>query len=435
VDRGRQPGGARHGAELRRGAPSGDAGAGAEDAEVLPPARLIDDDPGLAEVVAALADAPAYAVDTEFHRERTYWPQLALVQIAWADRTVLIDPLAVDIGPLRTVLEGPGLAVMHAASQDLEVLDRACGAIPSRLFDTQLAAGFLGFSTPSLASLALRILDVDLPKASRLTDWMRRPLAPEQQRYAAADVDHLLELAELLRTELAASGRLAWAEAECEELRTRRSGPPAPEDAWLRLKESRSLRGRARGIVYSLAAWRERRAAASDQPVRFVLSDLALVGIAGEAPKDLDALQRIRGVDQRHTRGSQGREILAEVEAGRSVAESALPMPRRDDLDRDLRPALALLVAWVSQLSRELAIDPALLATRSDLTAFLNGDPDARLAAGWREELVGRPARRLVDGALALAFDGKGGLTLERRSGELVGPDLLRPRAPWVGEG
>ncbi len=398
------------------------------------PARLIRDDAGLAEVVADLAGAPAYAVDTEFHRERTYYPQLALVQIAWAGHIVLIDPLAVDIAPLRTVLEGPGLAVMHAASQDLEVLDRACAAIPSRLFDTQLAAGFLGFSTPSLTSLASRILDVDLPKASRLTDWMRRPLAPEQLRYAAADVDHLLELADLLRAELAASGRLAWAEDECEELRIRRWGPPAPEDAWLRLKESRSLRGRARGIVHSLAAWRERRAAATDQPVRFVLSDLALVGIAGEAPKDLDALHRIRGVDQRHTRGGQGCEILAEVEAGRSVPESALHLPRRDDLDRELRPALALLVAWVSQLSRELAIDPALLATRNDLTAFLNGDPDARLGQGWREELVGRPARRLVDGELALAFDGKGGLTLERRSGELIGPDLPRPRAPWVAE-
>ncbi len=386
-------------------------------------------------MVAALAGARAYAVDTEFHRERTYWPQLALVQIAWAGQVVLIDPLAVDLGPLRRVLEGPGLAVLHAAAQDLEVLDRACGTIPSRLFDTQLAAGFLGFSTPSLASLVRRVLGVDLPKASRLTDWLRRPLVPEQQRYAAADVVHLLELADLLGAELAASGRLAWAEAECEELRTRRWGPPAPEDAWLRLKESRSLRGRARGIVHTLAAWRERRAAATDQPVRFVLSDLALVGIASEAPSDLAQLQRIRGVDQRHLRGGQDREILEAVRLGRSIPESALPSPRRDDLDRELRPALALLVAWVSQLGRELAIDPALLATRGDLTAFLSGDPESRLAQGWREELVGRPARRLVDGELALAFDGRGGLTLERRSGELVGVELARPRAAWIGDG
>jgi ribonuclease D len=396
---------------------------------------LIEDESGLAEVVAALVDVPAYAVDTEFHRERTYWPQLALVQIAWPDEIVLIDPLAVDLAPLRAVLEGPGLAVMHAASQDLEVLARACDAIPSRLFDTQLAAGFLGFSTPSLASLVRRMLDIDLPKASRLTDWMRRPLVPEQQRYAAADVAYLLEVADLLRAELDASGRLAWAEAECEELRTRRWGPPAPEDAWLRLKESRSLRGRARGIVCALAAWREFRAATTDQPVRFVLSDLALVGIASEAPKDLEALRRIRGVDQRHLRGRQGQEILETINAGLAIPESELRSPRRDDLDRELRPALALLVAWVSQLSRELAIDPALLATRSDLTAFLNGDADARLAQGWREELVGRRARRLIDGDLALAFDGEGGLTLERRSGELVGPDLPRPSAPWVGEG
>ncbi|CAN5637435.1 ribonuclease D [soil metagenome] len=396
---------------------------------------MIEDESGLAEVVAALVDVPAYAVDTEFHRERTYWPQLALVQIAWPDEIVLIDPLAVDLAPLRAVLEGPGLAVMHAASQDLEVLARACDAIPSRLFDTQLAAGFLGFSTPSLASLVRRMLDIDLPKASRLTDWMRRPLVPEQQRYAAADVAYLLEVADLLRAELDASGRLAWAETECEELRPRRWGPPAPEDAWLRLKESRSLRGQVRGIVCALAAWREFRAATTDQPVRFVLSDLALVGIAGEAPKDLEALRRIRGVDQRHLRGRQGQEILETINAGLAIPESELRSPRRDDLDRELRPALALLVAWVSQLSRELAIDPALLATRSDLTAFLNGDADARLAQGWREELVGRRARRLIDGDLALAFDGEGGLTLERRSGELVGPDLPRPSASWVGEG
>jgi ribonuclease D len=386
----------------------------------------------LAEVVAALGDVAAYAVDTEFHRERTYYPKLALVQIAWEGGLVLIDPLSVDLAPLAAVLSGPGLAVMHAASQDLEVLQRACGTIPSVLFDTQVAAGFVGFSTPSLASLVGRVLDVDLPKANRLTDWLRRPLSGEQQLYAATDVLHLLELAALLRQELAATGRLAWAEAECEELRTRRWGPPAPEDAWLRLKEARSLRGRSRGIAQAVAAWRERRAAEGDQPVRFVLSDMALVGIANAAPKDAEQLRRVRGLDQGHVRGARGREILAAVEQGRSVPESALVSPRRDDLDRDLRPALALLAAWVSQLGRELRLDAGLLATRSDLTAFLQRDPNARLAQGWRAELVGGPAERLVAGELALAFDGSGGLVLERRSGEAVITEVARPTAPWV---
>jgi ribonuclease D len=383
-------------------------------------------------VVAALETVPAYAVDTEFHRERTYYPKLALVQIAWAGGLVLIDPLSVDLSPLSAVLSGPGLAVMHAASQDIEVLQRACGTVPSVLFDTQVAAGFLGFSTPSLASLVGRVLDVDLPKANRLTDWLRRPLAADQRRYAASDVIHLLELSKLLRQELTATGRLAWAEAECEELRTKRWGPPEPEDAWLRLKDARSLRGRSRGIAQAVAAWREQLAAETDQPVRFVLSDMALVGIANAAPKDAEQLRRVRGLDQRHARGTQGREILAAVEQGRSVPEAALVTPRRDDLDRDLRPALALLTAWVSQLSRELRLDAGLLATRSDLTAFLQRDPSARLASGWRAELVGGPAERLVAGELALAFDGTGALVLERRSGEAVLSEVSRPTAAWI---
>lgn len=395
--------------------------------------RLVDDDAGLKAAIAALEDVPAYAVDTEFHRERTYYPKLALVQLAWPGSLLLVDPLAVDLAPFAAVLEGPGVAVMHAASQDLEVLQRACGTIPTTLFDTQVAAGFVGFSTPSLASLADRVLGVHLPKASRLTDWLRRPLDAAQQRYAAADVAHLLELAELLRQELAASGRLRWVEAECEDLRTRAWGPPAPEDAWLRLKESRALRGRARGVARAVAAWRERQAAATDQPVRFVLSDMAVVGIANDPPRTLEQLGRIRGVDQRHLRGARGKDILAAVEEGRAVPDTEVPQPRRDDVDRRNRPAVALLAAWVSQLARDQFIDAGLLATRSDLVAFLNGDPQARLASGWRAELVGRPARRLVDGELALAFDGNAGLALERRSHDPVVPSLPRPTARWVG--
>ena len=389
---------------------------------------------------------PIYAVDTEFHRERTYYPKLALVQLAWTagplvpggapgeHHIVLVDPLAVDLAPLATVLDGPGVAVMHAASQDLEVLQRACGTVPSRLFDTQVAAGFLGFSTPSLAVLADRALDVHLPKTSRLTDWLQRPLRADQRRYAADDVAYLLELTAMLQAELTACGRLSWAEAECEELRRRQWGPAPPEAAWLRLRDSRSLRGRARGIAQSVAAWRERRAASVDQPVRFVLPDLAVVAIANAAPRSLDDLRGIRGVDHRNLRGRLGEELLAAVEEGRSVPDQHLRQAPRDDLDGRLRPALALLAAWVNQLGRELRIEPALLGTRGDLTAFLAGDPEARLARGWRQEVVGRLARRVVDGELALAFDRTGGLVLERRSGDAVAVDLPRPTAAWLGE-
>lgn len=396
---------------------------------------LVDDRPGLDDVIDRLLDEPAYALDTEFHRERSYYAKVALVQLAWPGGCALVDPLSVDLAPFAKVLEGPGTAVLHASTQDLEVLLRACGTVPGTLFDTQLAAGFLGFSTPSLSSLVERVLDVHLPKASRLTDWLRRPLSEDQLSYAAADVTHLLELTDVLRRELTATSRLTWAEEECELLRTRGWGPPDPDAVWLRIKEARSLKGRSRGVAQAVAAWRERRAAELDQPVRFILSDLAIVGIAGKPPRDVGGLKAVRGLDERNARGEVGASLLAAVERGRSLAESELRSHKREEVDRDLRAAVALVSAWVAQVSRELRIDTSLLATRTDLASFLAHDPDARLASGWRRDLLGNAIAELVDGSYALAFDGAGGLALERRSGQAVTIDLPVPTARWSGGG
>jgi len=397
----------------------------------------VDDAAGLADVVARLADEPRYAVDTEFHRERTYAPRLALLQLAWSDGCAVVDPLAVDVAPLASVLQGPGTAVLHAAGQDLEVLLRACGTVPSSLFDTQVAAGFLGFSTPSLATLLDRVLGVPLPKGDRLTDWLRRPLSTGQLDYAVADVAWLLPLTDALGAELDATGRRVWVEEELELIRTRSRTLPDPDLAWLRLKEARSLRGRSRGVAAAVAAWRERRAAALDIPARQVLPDLAVLGIAGAMPRSTGALRAVRGVDDRHLRGGAGDELLAAVAAGRELPDAVVE-PRRDDVDRDLRPAVALVAAWMAQLGRDLRIDPSLLATRGDLAAFLNGETDARLATGWRASLLGEPVRSLVEGRAALAFGRtgagtRGGLVLEERSGHPVVVDLPVPHAPWTG--
>jgi ribonuclease D len=394
--------------------------------------RLVATDDALTEVVdAALAD-DSYAVDTEFHRERTYFPKVALVQLAWSGGIALIDPLAVDLTPLGRLLDGSGLAIMHASNQDLEVLQQSCGTVPRRLFDTQLAAGFVGFSTPSLALLAERILGVHLPKASRLTDWLQRPLGEAQQIYAAADVAHLHEMTAALETELEASGRLAWALEECEELRAREWGAPDPENAWLKLKESRQLKGKSRAVARAVAAWRERRAAELDIPARHVLPDLAVVGIAMNPPASTADLRKVRGVDERHSRGDTAVAILDAVRAGLAAPSESAPQVRRDDVDRDQRPAVALASAWLSQLGRELRIDTMLLATRSDLSSFLNSDPTSRLARGWRHALLGEPIRSLVAGEFAIAFDGKGGLALEERSGRPVTVDLPLPTATWA---
>jgi ribonuclease D len=377
---------------------------------------LVNTDEAFQSVLDHLRPAPAYAVDTEFHREHTYFPRLALVQVAWDDGLALIDPLAVDIAPLAEILDGPGLAVLHASDQDLEVLELACGTVPAQLFDTQIAAGFIGMSTPSLAALYERILGIRLAKGHRLTDWLARPLDEHQLTYAAGDVEHLLATYEKLVADLEGRGRLQWALDECEEVRQRDRGGRDPDQAWRRVKEIRQLRGLPFRVAQSVAAWRERRAAEIDQPVRRVLPDLAIVGIAQRHPTTAQQLRQVRGLDDRHLRGPQAAEILAAVAEGTARVPQAHEEPEVRELDRELRPAVSLVSAWVSQLARNLQIDTGLLGTRGDIEALLRKDPGGRLSQSWRAELVGEPIRRLVDGEAALAFDRTGELRLEVRS-------------------
>jgi ribonuclease D len=373
--------------------------------------RWVDTQEELEAIIDVLCEQPRYAMDTEFHRERTYFPKLALLQLAWPGEIVLVDPLAVDMNALRRLFASPALAVLHAAQQDLDVLTHVCQAVPSCMFDTQLAAGFTGYSTPSLMSLLQTELGVTASKGDRLTDWLRRPLTEDQQTYAAGDVAYLLELHDVLVAKLEKLGRLPWALDACEELRVRPTGAADPEQAWMRLKDVRVLKARSRGVAQAVAAWRERRAAQIDLPVRQVLPDLAILGIAQKHPGNPNELAQARGVEERHSKGRLGTEILEAVKDGlrRDVHIAA---PDADDLDRSMRPAVTLVSAWVSEVARTQKIDTALLATRADLIALLRGDEDARLAHGWRAELLGDGIKRLVEGRAGLTFDGRGGLTL-----------------------
>jgi ribonuclease D len=382
--------------------------------EPSPIPELVVDQDRFDALVPEIADQPTYAVDTEFHRERSYYPKVALVQINWGAGMALVDPLVVSLEPLAAVLDGPGLAVMHASSQDLEVLRRSCGTLPTRLFDTQVAAGFTGLRSPSLAALHDQLLGVRLPKGDRLTDWLRRPLSEAQLAYAASDVVHLLEIHRILETDLARRGRLQWAEAECEEVLQRGHTQRDPAQAWLKIKETRHLSGRGRGVAQALAQWREERAQETDQPPRFVLPDLAVVGIAQKPPTTAEDLRRVRGLDERHLRNGHAEELLRVVAAGfdNDVATPARTGNRA--LMERLRPAVTLVSAWLSQHAQDIEIDPAMLGTRADIEALLRGDADARLSTGWRAEHVGAPIRSLVDGEATLAFD-DGRLVLEDR--------------------
>lgn len=371
----------------------------------------IDSDRSVSDLTRRLSEETRVALDTEFHRERTYFPKLALVQIAWSGGSAIVDPLACDISPIADLFTADHEIVFHAAQQDLDVLAHAIGAIPAKIFDTQIAAGFLGYSTPSLASLVNSELKLALPKGDRLTDWLRRPLTEAQKSYAISDVLHLLELRERLVEQLASRDRVDWAADACEELRCRRVGPTDPAEVWRKQKDVRSMRPRTRGVLAALAEWRERRAMDSDVPPRQVLPDLALHGIAQREPETVSELGQARGVDDRHTRGSVAQEILRAVALGRQnpveLAHSDV-----DEVDRHLRPAITLVSAWVSEVARTEEIDSALLATRQDIIEFLRGDGQARISSGWRHRLLGTQLESLLNGRAGLSFDGRGGLKM-----------------------
>lgn len=376
-------------------------------------ARWVDSDEGVLGIAERLKSAESFCLDTEFHRERTYFPQLALVQINLGGEIYLIDPVAVGSDSLVELFANDALVILHAAQQDLDVLQLTCDVRLARIFDTQIAAGFVGYTTPSLASLVQRELGITLPKGDRLTDWLRRPLSDDQCDYAAADVVHLPDLHASITKQLDEIGRTEWAAEACLELAGRPSSLVDPVNAWLRVKDVRTLKPRARGVAQSVAQWREERAQRLNIPVRHVLADLALLGIAQRAPRSVDELAQSRGVDGRYTKGSIAREILEAVERGREL-DISFPKNDVEEFDRDLRPAATLMSAWISEVAARERIETAILATRADIIDYLRGQSESRLRTGWRAELVGRDLADLVSGSAGIAFDGSGGLRLLR---------------------
>ena len=371
----------------------------------------VDSEKTLDDVIDSVLTGSRYAIDTEFHREKTYYPKLALVQIRWGAQTALIDPLAVDPRRLGRLFASDILAIFHAAQQDLEVLRHASLEAPRNIFDCQVAAGFVGYSTPSLATLVQAVKKVSLSKGDRLTDWLRRPLTEQQCAYAADDVVHLFDLHDDLTRQLNELGRVDWVSTACAELAIRPTGPQDPSDAWLKLKEVRALKGPARGVAQSLAKWREERAMRSDLPPRRVMSDMALLGISQRVPKSVEELANTRGVDDRHLSAEYCREIMTAVRDGAKNSVS-LPSTENDDVDKFARPALTLITAWVGELARKHKIDATLLATRSDITAFLRQSPKARLREGWRATLIGDDLMRILNGEVGLSVDRDGHLKL-----------------------
>lgn len=355
-------------------------------------------------LVDVLSSSDAYALDTEFHRERTYAPRLALVQLAIRDRIVLVDALEVDVRSLSRAFESNAVCVMHAGSQDLEILELACGGVPGIIFDTQLAALFCGYRTSSLDKLVEGFLGIELDKSAQLTDWTRRPLPEADLHYAASDVAHLLPLRDALLRELQRRGRRGWAEEEMERLRTRDRSPPDPNTLWWKLRAKNRLRGRARGVAQELAAWRDEVAQAQDRPPRTVLSDMALLALAQRPAQNANELRGVRNLDLRRFR--HGDALLAAIQRGLALRgdEVCVPPAKPEKLP-SFDGVIALCLAWLGQRAADEDLDSSVFGTREDVTRLVLGQP-SRLGDGWRDALIGRELRAILEGRSALRVAG-----------------------------
>lgn len=354
--------------------------------------------------------AKVIAVDTEFLRERTYFPKLCLVQVAVGDGIAAIDPILIDdLAPLAAVFEDPSVTkVFHACGQDLEVLLDGMGVTCAPVFDTQLAAAFLGLRQQvSYASLVESYCGVRLPKAESLTDWSRRPLDPEQLTYAEDDVRYLPGIYERMMTELVERDRLSWVapemEALCDPSRIRRD----PREAFRRLRRAGSLTRRQLAIAREVCAWREDTAARRDLPRKWVASDEVIVEVCKRTPSTLDRLRRIRGTDQIGER--DGRALLEAVARG-----TACPAEECPKVDRHVRPSaeaegvVDLMYAVLRLVSERSGVATQLIATRDDLLDFMQDHDSSPLASGWRHELAGSTLERLLSGEVGLTVrDGR----------------------------
>jgi ribonuclease D len=372
---------------------------------------LITDSVALAEFCAGLASADFIAVDTEFMREKTYWPVLCLIQIAGPDSAAAIDPLApgIDLAPVLALMKDARvLKVFHAARQDIEIFFRMTGAVPAPLFDTQVAAMVCGFGeSASYETLAAKLAGAAIDKSSRFTDWSHRPLSERQLHYALADVVPLRKVYERLATRLDKTGRATWVADQMALLTDPKTYRNDPADAWRRLKP-RTQNRRTLALVRELAAWRELAAQRRDVPRNRLLRDEALLEIAAHPPRHVEDLARIRAFGRSLAERRVGAEILAVIEHARAVPEAAWPeLPAQHKLPAGIGPLVELMRVLLRLVAEENDVAPRLIADNDDLEAIAADDNAAVPAlSGWRAELFGRDALDLKHGRLALTASG-----------------------------
>jgi ribonuclease D len=378
---------------------------------VFPDPVLVTDTDTLAAACARLAREAFVTIDTEFMREKTYWPILCVVQLASDAEVLVVDALApgLDLAPLADLLAAPGpVKVFHAARQDLEIFLHLFGRLPSNLFDTQVASMVAGFGDQvGYDQLVASLTGGQIDKSHRFSDWAARPLTPAQVTYAAADVTHLRGVYRQLTTRLEREGRVDWVGEEMAVLSEPETFRPDPDGIWERLKP-RSGNRRMLGVLRAAAAWREREAQRVDVPRQRLLRDESLLELAAVAPRDAEQLGRIRGVGKGFADGKSGTGLLAAIATALALPEDQLPDLRER---REFKPSpalVALLKVLLAAKSEEHQVAGRLLASSDDLDRIATEeDPPVPALSGWRREVFGDDALALKAGRISLGVAGK----------------------------
>ena len=364
---------------------------------------------GLRDLCADLAGEEFVTVDTEFMREKTFWPILCLIQVAGEERAAIIDPLAkgIDLSPFFDLMRDEGvLKIFHAGRQDIEIVHHLAGIIPHPLFDTQVAAMVCGFGDQvGYESLVNKLARAHVDKSSRFTDWARRPLTDKQLKYALSDVTHLRVIYRSLRDQLKKSGRESWLKEEMDILTSPATYAQHPEDAWRRVK-FRPRNARQLAALRELAAWREREAQRRDIPRRRVLKDEALTELATQMPRNEKELAALRTISEGLARSATGRALLAAVARARELPEEDLPpMPERRKAPPEGAQALAdILKLALKIVAGRQNIAPRLIASAKDIERIAAGERDLPALKGWRREAFGDLALALLRGEKAIAI-------------------------------
>jgi ribonuclease D len=373
---------------------------------------LVTETSALAALCERLRAERFVTVDTEFMRERTYWPELCVVQLAGAQEVAVVDALApgLDLAPLGALLADERVVkVFHAARQDVEIFLLKFGAVPAPLYDTQIAAMVAGFGDQvSYDGLARALAGAHIDKAHRFSDWAARPLSPAQIAYAAADVTHLRHIYAGLTERLEREGRTAWVAEEMAELAEPATYRADPETQWEKLRP-RTHNRRFLGLLRAACAWREREAQRVNIPRGRLVKDETLLEIAATSPTTPAELVRARGITEGFAKGKSGASLLAALEVARALPEEALPeVPRDNRPGAAPSPALiALLKVLLAAQSEAHHVAPKLLASSDEIERLAAGEADLPVLHGWRREVFGDAALALKQGRVALGVDGR----------------------------